>query len=71
MRAIRLLSARFLAHFFRTITLKLRYNDFQDVTRSISLEEPADMEQDVYPLLPALWRRRAFKRAAAEQEPRS
>ena len=47
---------------FRTITLKLRYNDMQDVTRSVSLEEPADLEQDVYPLLPALlkkaWERR-------------
>ena len=35
---------------------------FEDVTRSVSLEEPADLEQDVYPLLPALlkkaWERR-------------
>ncbi len=54
---------------FRTITLKLRYNDFQDVTRSVSLEEPADMEQDVYPLLPALlrkaWERRVSVRMVA------
>ncbi len=54
---------------FRTITLKLRYNDLQDVTRSVSLEEPADMEQDVYPLLPALlrkaWERRVSIRMVA------
>ncbi len=54
---------------FRTITLKLRYNDFADVTRSVSLEEPADMEQDVYPLLPALlrkaWERRVSIRMVA------
>ena len=54
---------------FRTITLKLRYNDFQDVTRSVSLEEPADMEQDVYPLLPTLlrkaWERRVSIRMVA------
>lgn len=42
---------------FRTVTLKLRYNDMQDVTRSVSLNEPADLEQDVYPLLPGLLRR--------------
>lgn len=49
--------------------MKLRYNDFQDVTRSVSLEEPADMEQDVYPLLPALlrkaWERRVSIRMVA------
>ncbi|MGB8167233.1 MAG: DNA polymerase III subunit alpha [Chthoniobacteraceae bacterium] len=54
---------------FRTITLKLRYNDFQDVSRSVSLEEPADMEQDVYPLLPTLlrkaWERRVSIRMVA------
>ena len=47
---------------FRTITLKLRYNDMQDVTRSVSLGEPADLEQDIYPVLPMLvrkaWERR-------------
>jgi error-prone DNA polymerase len=42
---------------FRTITLKLRYNDMQDVTRSVSLGEPADLEQDIYPLLPTLVRK--------------
>jgi len=47
---------------FRTVTLRLRYNDMQDVTRSVSLEEPSDMEQDVYPMLSSLlkkaWERR-------------
>ena len=42
---------------FRTVTLKLRYNDMQDVTRSVSHGEPADLEQDVYPLLPMLVRK--------------
>ena len=42
---------------FRTVTLKLRYNDMQDVTRSVSLGEPADLEQDIYPLLPMLVRK--------------
>ena len=28
---------------YRTITLKLRYNDMQDVTRSMSLQEPSDL----------------------------
>ena len=50
-------------------TLKLRYNDFADVTRSVSLEEPADMEQEVYPLLPMLlrkaWERRVSIRMVA------
>ena len=54
---------------FRTVSLKLRYNDFQHVTRSISLEEPADMEQEVYPLLPGLlrkaWERRVSIRMVA------
>lgn len=47
---------------FRTVTVKLRYNDMQDVTRSQSLDEPTDLEQDIYPLLPMLlkkaWERR-------------
>ncbi len=42
---------------FRTVTLKLRYNDMQDVSRSVSLNEPSDLEQDVYPLLPMLLRK--------------
>ena len=47
---------------FRTVTLKLRYNDMQDVSRAVSLDEPGDLEQDIYPLLPRLlkkaWERR-------------
>jgi DNA-directed DNA polymerase III PolC len=47
---------------FRTVTLKLRYNDMQDVSRGSSLEEPTDLEQDIYHLLPMLllkaWERR-------------
>ena len=42
---------------FRTVTLKLRYNDMQEVLRSVSLDEPTDLEQDVYPLLPGLLRK--------------
>ncbi len=42
---------------FRTVTLKLRYNDMQDVSRSVSLNEPGDLEQDIYPLLPMLLRK--------------
>ncbi len=47
---------------FRTVTLTLRYNDMQDVRRSISLEEPCDLPDDVYPLFASLlkkaWDRR-------------
>lgn len=54
---------------FRTVTLKLRYNDMQDVTRSVSLDEPSDLEQDIYPLLPGLvrkaWERRVSIRMVA------
>lgn len=32
---------------FRTVTMRIRYNDFHDVTRSASLSEPSDMEQDI------------------------
>ncbi len=51
---------------FRTVTLKLRYNDMQDVTRSVSLEEPSDLAEDIFPLLPVLlkkaWDRRVSVR---------
>ena len=47
---------------YRTITVKLRYNDMTDVSRSVSLEEPSNLEQDIYPLLSGLvkkaWERR-------------
>ena len=36
------------------VSLKLRYNDMQDVLRSASLDEPTDLEQDIYHLLPVL-----------------
>jgi len=51
---------------FRTIALKLRYNDMQDVTRSVSLEEPSDLADDIYsllkPLLKKAWERRVSVR---------
>lgn len=54
---------------FRTVTLKLRYNDMQDVSRAVSLDEPSDLEQDIYPLLPRLvkkaWERRVSIRMVA------
>lgn len=42
---------------FRTVTLKLRYNDMQEVSRGASLDEPTDLESDIYGLLPALLRK--------------
>ncbi len=46
----------------RTVTLRLRYNDMDEVGRSASLDEPTDLEHDVYPLLTSLlnraWERR-------------
>ena len=54
---------------FRTVTLKLRYNDMQDVSRAASLNEPGDLEQEIYPLLPMLlrkaWERRVSIRMVA------
>lgn len=51
---------------YRTISLKLRYNDMQDVTRSVSLEEPSDLAEDIFPTLPGLlkkaWDRRVSVR---------
>jgi nucleotidyltransferase/DNA polymerase involved in DNA repair len=41
----------------RTLTLRLRYNDMDEVTRSTSLDEPTDLEHDVYPLLTGLLKR--------------
>jgi DNA-directed DNA polymerase III PolC len=53
-------------HSYRTITLKLRYNDMQDVTRSVSLQEPSDLAEDIFPTLPGLlskaWDRRVSVR---------
>lgn len=42
---------------FRTITLKLRYNDMDETGRSASLDEPTDLEQDIYPLISTLLKR--------------
>ncbi|MES2597440.1 MAG: DNA polymerase III subunit alpha [Verrucomicrobiota bacterium] len=41
----------------RTVTLRLRYNDMDEVTRSASLDEPTDLEHDLYPLLTPLLKR--------------
>ncbi len=50
----------------RTITVKLRYNDFSETTRSQSLEEPTDIETEFYPTIAALvakaWDRRVSLR---------
>ena len=50
----------------RTVTMRLRYNDLEECQRSQSLEEPTDLEQDIYPLLPRLleraWERRVSVR---------
>ena len=41
----------------RTVALRLRYNDMDEVTRSVSVDEPTDLENDVYPLLPGMLKR--------------
>jgi len=50
----------------RTVTVKLRYNDFSETTRSHSLEEPSDIETEFYPAIAALvakaWDRRVSLR---------
>ncbi len=50
----------------RTVTLRLRYNDMDEVTRSASLDEHTDLQHDLYPLLPAMlkraWERRVSVR---------
>jgi DNA polymerase-4 len=47
----------------RTVTVKVRYPDFTDESHGHTLDEPTDLETDLYPLLPALlrgaWKRRA------------
>ena len=46
----------------RTVTVRLRYNDFAEDRRSESLREPTDLETDLFPmlrrLLRAAWQRR-------------
>ncbi len=50
----------------RTLTVKVRYNDMDEDQRSESLEEPTDLETDVYGklhgLLRAAWKRRVSLR---------
>ncbi len=53
----------------RTVSLKIRYNDMDEVQRSYSFREPTDLESDIYPLLPTLlkqaWERRVSLRLVA------
>lgn len=46
----------------RTATVKVRYADFTDESHGATLDEPTDLETDIYPRLPALlrgaWKRR-------------
>jgi len=50
----------------RTVEVRIRYNDFEDCRRSESVEEPTDLETDVYPVLYRLlkkaWERRVSLR---------
>lgn len=41
----------------RTLTLRIRYHDMEDVLRSESLNDPTPLENDFYPLLQPLLRR--------------
>jgi len=53
----------------RTVTVKIRYNDFSESTRSNSLEEPTDIETELYSPIAALvtkaWDRRVSLRLVA------
>ncbi|MBV9462721.1 MAG: PHP domain-containing protein, partial [Verrucomicrobiae bacterium] len=50
----------------RTVTVKIRYNDMEECSRSVSLEEPTHLESDVYAVLGDLlkkaWTRRVSLR---------
>ena len=50
------------ARAIRTVTVKVRYPDFTDESHGATLDEPTDLETDIYPRLPALlrgaWKRR-------------
>ncbi len=48
----------------RTVTVKLRYNDFNETTRSQSLEEPATLKQSSTLRLPPSWRKRGIAESA-------
>jgi len=56
----------------RTVTMRMRYNDMEQITRSISMDEPTDLENDCYPLLPVLlnraWERRGSVRLSKVYE---
>jgi DNA polymerase-4 len=47
----------------RTITVKLRYHDFSETSRGSSLEEPTDLETEVYSTLERLVKKAWTKRA--------
>ena len=57
------------ARAIRTVTVKVRYADFTDESHGTTLDEPTDLETDIYPRLPALlrgaWKRRAPLRLVA------
>ncbi len=44
------------ARAIRTVTVKVRYADFTDESHGVTLDEPTDLETDIYPRLPALLR---------------
>ena len=50
----------------RTVTVKIRYNDMSEDQRSESLQEPTDLETDIYPrlrpMLQQAWKRRVSLR---------
>lgn len=39
----------------RTISLKLRYEDFTTITRQVTLDEPTDIDAEIYELARVLW----------------
>jgi len=40
----------------RTVTVKVRYPDFQDCSHALTLKQPTDLETDIYPCLAGLLR---------------
>lgn len=41
----------------RTVSIKLRYGDFTTLTRQVTLDEPTDLDADIYAHARDLWRR--------------
>ena len=41
----------------RTVSIKLRYGDFTTMTRQITLDEPTDIDSEIYALALELWKR--------------